>query len=389
MLVTLLRGRAFFVLGRFVRQNGSLTTVIVIMLFVTANNISAQNINENYLRGYWHEGNAATAIPVAGQNGTDYESGLALGKNNVLSDTTRIAVAGDTQNNGASQTTDLHALADPGESLLSENAIVSDANYQGTDKGNTQSIAIYTVVEGDTLSTIAQKNNVSTATIMWANDIDDVDDIAPGDTLFILPVSGVKHIVLSSDTLSTISDEYEADEEDIIAFNSLPANGEIKEGQELVIPGGAIEAPEPAPAPVVENPNGLAFPDASVIIPRREYTKTSSGYFTHPAPGARRTQGIHPTNAVDLAAPQGTPIVAAAGGTVTKVSGSGWQGGYGQHVIISHPNGSITLYAHMSRIDTKKGASVKQGEVIGRVGSTGRSTGSHVHFEVRGATNPF
>jgi murein DD-endopeptidase MepM/ murein hydrolase activator NlpD len=102
-----------------------------------------------------------------------------------------------------------------------------------------------------------------------------------------------------------------------------------------------------------------------------------------------RTQGIHGYNGVDLAAGVGTPILAAAGGEVIVAKGSGWNGGYGNYVVIKHPNGTQTLYAHMSSTAISSGAQVSGGEVIGYVGNTGRSTGSHLHFEVRGAKNPF
>jgi murein DD-endopeptidase MepM/ murein hydrolase activator NlpD len=108
-----------------------------------------------------------------------------------------------------------------------------------------------------------------------------------------------------------------------------------------------------------------------------------------PIVGGVRTQGIHGYNAVDLAAPVGTSLMAAASGEVIIAKVGGYNGGYGSYVVIRHGNGSQTLYAHMSRVDARVGQVVSQGEVIGAVGSTGRSTGSHVHFEIRGAANPF
>lgn len=113
-----------------------------------------------------------------------------------------------------------------------------------------------------------------------------------------------------------------------------------------------------------------------------------SGYFGNPLPGGRRSQGLHGHNAVDISAPPGTPIYAAASGTVTTAkSGSGWNSGYGNYVVVSHPNGTSTLYAHMSRVAVP-GGPVSKGSVIGYVGMTGEATGNHLHFEVRGAKNP-
>ena len=100
------------------------------------------------------------------------------------------------------------------------------------------------------------------------------------------------------------------------------------------------------------------------------------------------SQGIHGYNGVDVSAPSGTPIYAAAGGTIVVAKGGGgYNGGYGNYIVIDHGNGTQTLYAHMSSLAVS-GGSVSKGSLIGYVGSTGRSTGNHLHFEVRGAKNP-
>jgi murein DD-endopeptidase MepM/ murein hydrolase activator NlpD len=112
-------------------------------------------------------------------------------------------------------------------------------------------------------------------------------------------------------------------------------------------------------------------------------------YYANPAPSARRSQKMHGANAVDLAAPVGTDILASAPGTVSVAKSTGWNYGYGQYIVITHPNGTQTVYAHLSNIDVSVGQSVSRGQKIGDMGSTGNSTGPHVHFEVRGAYNPF
>ena len=91
---------------------------------------------------------------------------------------------------------------------------------------------------------------------------------------------------------------------------------------------------------------------------------------------------------MDFAAPTGTPILASASGTVS-IARSGWNGGFGTYVVMSHSNGTKTLYAHMSKLNTSPGAKVSQGQVIGYLGNTGKSTGPHTHFEVIGAKNPY
>ena len=108
-----------------------------------------------------------------------------------------------------------------------------------------------------------------------------------------------------------------------------------------------------------------------------------------PIIGGRRTQGLHGYNGVDLGVSYGSPIYAAAPGTVIISRNGGWNGGYGKYIVVSHPNGTQTLYAHNSDNVVFAGANVIRGQVIGFVGSTGKSTGPHLHFEVRGARNPF
>ena len=141
-------------------------------------------------------------------------------------------------------------------------------------------------------------------------------------------------------------------------------------GSTILVPGGTIKA-------------------APIVSPAKGGTKSSKNWLAHPTPGAIKTQGIHGYNAVDFAAAVGTTIRAAAAGEVVVSKSSGWNGGYGQYIVIRHSNGAQTLYAHLSSNSVAVGASVAQGEVIGAMGNTGRSTGPHLHFEVRGATNPF
>jgi len=98
---------------------------------------------------------------------------------------------------------------------------------------------------------------------------------------------------------------------------------------------------------------------------------------------------LHGHNGVDIANKCGTPVVAAADGTITLVDSTGWNGGYGKDVIIKHPNGTETLYAHLQLISVSEGNGVEQGDVVGQMGDTGESTGCHLHFEVHNAPNPF
>lgn len=267
-----------------------------------------------------------------------------------------------------------------GAELLVENDALVSTGPIGEDEiaemgTNSGEIRVYTVREGDTLSQVAEMFDVTANTIMWANDLTKSTSIQPGDTLVILPIAGVRHVVKSGDTISTIAKKYEGDMDEILSFNQLTTADELSVGDTLIIPGGAMQQ-----APV----RGSYATPVSV-----SGNLAASTGFIHPAPGSVKTQGIHGYNAVDLAGSYGAGIRAAAAGEVIVSKGSGWNGGYGNYIVVRHANGAQTLYAHMSSINVGVGAYVSQGEVIGGMGSTGRSTGTHLHFEVRGARNPF
>ncbi|MCA9355132.1 M23 family metallopeptidase [Candidatus Kaiserbacteria bacterium] len=264
------------------------------------------------------------------------------------------------------------------EIVVDENALVSTGPVGEDDiaeqKTSTGEIRVYTVREGDSLSRVAEMFGVTTNTIMWANDINKATDIQPGDVLVILPIVGVQHTVKKGDTISTIAKKYEGEVDEILSYNQLTSAEGLSVGDVLIIPGGAMHA---APARVYAEPTKTSGPVAS------------GAGFIHPAPGSVKTQGIHGYNAVDLAGGYGAPIRAASAGEIIVSKSSGWNGGYGNYIVIKHANGSQTLYAHLMRNDVGVGEYVAQGQVIGGMGNTGKSTGNHLHFEVRGARNPF
>lgn len=233
-------------------------------------------------------------------------------------------------------------------------------------------IRVYTVREGDSLSKVAEMFGVTTNTILWANDLPRATAIQPGDRLVILPIVGVRHLVKKNDSISTIAKKYDSDVSEILSYNQLASADGLVVGNELIIPGGSLHS---APVKAVASVGGSSA--------------AGSSFLSHPVPGAIKTQGIHGFNAIDLAAGHGTPIRAAAAGEIIVSKSSGWNGGYGQYVVVRHANGVQTLYSHLMRNDVGVGEYVGQGQVIGGMGSTGRSTGTHLHFEVRGARNPF
>lgn len=264
--------------------------------------------------------------------------------------------------------------------IVGNSALLPDTGPLGTivdvEEGGESydQISIYIVREGDSLSQIAKMFGVSTNTIIWANDISRGDIIHEGQTLVILPLSGVTYTVKKDDTLRSIAKKYKGDVDEIMQFNELTEGETLSIGQEIIIPDGEMGTPQySSNNKIVRGISGPSY----------------DGYYISPIPGSRKSQGLHGYNAVDFAAPYGTPILAAASGSVIINRISGWNGGYGKYVVISHPNGTQTLYAHNSRNIVPVGSYVIKGQVIGYVGSTGRSTGSHTHFEIRGAKNPF
>lgn len=237
----------------------------------------------------------------------------------------------------------------------------------------------YEVKSGDTLSTIALNFDISTDTIKWANNLDDSNAIKPGQKIKILPVSGIAHEVKAGDILESVAKKYSAEAQAILdfPFNDVPDDFRLKIGQVLIVPDGI----QPQAAPVISK---------SRPVPQSFRTGVASPTFQAPGGGnfIWPTRGIitqyfawyHP--ALDIADRSGPPVVASDGGMVVV---AGWldNGGYGNRVVIDHGNGYSTLYAHFANVYVSAGQKVSRGQTIGQMGSTGRSTGTHLHLEIR------
>lgn len=273
-----------------------------------------------------------------------------------------------------------------GESLqVSGEALLAFSGPSGTiaDVANSTPpgrISVYVVREGDTLSEIATMFNVSMNTVIWANDLSGARDVHPGDTLIILPVSGLEHKIAKGDTLKSLAKKYSGDANEIAQFNGLDEGAPLAVGTTIIIPGGEIVTPAATRKTVAPTRTAILGGGGAA----------ANGYYSNPVPGGLFTQGIHGWNGIDIGAPRGTPVYAAANGTVLIARNNGaWNGGYGNYVVITHSNGSQTLYSHMRSTVAFPGQSVSSGQLLGYVGATGRATGPHLHFEVRGAANPF
>ncbi len=265
-------------------------------------------------------------------------------------------------------------------SIVDDSALLAETGPLGSAADiehvipDNDTISIYVVRAGDSISEVAEMFDVSTNTILWANDLERGKALKEGQTLVILPISGVRHTIKKGDTIASIAKKYNGDAKEIAQFNDLDVGTVLVAGNTLIIPNGEI----------------AAAPAKSVKTAVKKGVTTIKGYFMRPIGGGRRTQGIHGNNGVDLATKTGSPVYAAAGGSVIIAkSGGGWNGGYGNYVVIKHTNGTQTLYAHLNTVGVSMGDSVAQGTVIGSVGNTGKSTAPHLHFEVRGAANPF
>jgi len=233
----------------------------------------------------------------------------------------------------------------------------------------------YTVQPGDTVLGIAEKFGLKPETIQWANPglAQNVDLIRPGDSLAILPVDGALHIVTSGDTLGSIASEYKVSVDDIIGYkgNGLAdASAALSIAMKLVIPGGT--------KPYVAQQSNVAYTTGATPANAR----IGGGNFAWPTSGSINQRFWSGHTGVDIGAWIGSPVKAADGGYVAIAQG-GWNAGYGNYVVIDHGNGFVTLYGHLNSIYVKPGESVSAGEQIGAVGTTGNSTGPHLHFEIR------
>lgn len=263
--------------------------------------------------------------------------------------------------------------------VVNNNSLLPELGMMGTVADiddNSDQISIYEVRESDNVSQIAKMFNVSVNTIIWSNNIER-GVIRTGQILVILPISGVKYEIKKGDSLKSIAKKLNGDIDEIIKYNDISKDNQLAEGQIIIIPNGEM-APSVSPR--------MEFKSSPARGANGPYY---ANYYIRPIGGGSKTQGLHGYNGVDLANVCGAPVVASASGDVIISRTNGWNGGYGNYIVISHANNTQTLYAHLSSNIVSAGWRVTQGQVIGRIGSTGRSTGCHVHFEIRGAKNPF
>jgi LysM repeat protein len=330
------------------------------------------------------DANAKTTAPSQSGSNSQNSQTLAL----LRADVSSASVLQD--ENSQSSTSD-NTTDDPNAATIDGNALrpsISPINENTSDCSGDDT-SVYVIKSGDSLAWIAKTYNVSVNTILSANDMKKGDKLAEGEVLLILPCSGVQYIVKQGDSLQSIAKHYKVGVSDIASSNDLATNAKLAAGGQLMIPGAddMMMADEGGSQPA---PNlGSALSRDIKYYESHPFIQDIVDYFINPVPIGHKTQGLHGPGhrGIDIGAPMGAPILAAASGIV-ELAHTGWSGGYGNMVIIEHSNGTKTLYGHMSKIATYTGAQVTQGETIGFVGSTGHSTGPHLHFEVFNARNP-
>jgi murein DD-endopeptidase MepM/ murein hydrolase activator NlpD len=288
-----------------------------------------------------------------------------------------------------------------GPIVVDQIVVAPQANpYTAIPSRERRGVITYTVQAGDTLFGIAGQFGLRPESILWAN-YDTLEDnphlLKPGMDLAIPPVNGIVYTAVEGDTVESIAEKYKVTPDAIYVdgyeWNLLKPGEQPFVGASLIIPGGSreftawtISAAENAPKTNSYDTSGavVARGDIGTCAPIPPGTGlVGTGNFIWPAPkhwlSGNPYAPWHP--GIDIAAKLGDPIYAADNGIVIYAGWNNW--GYGNLVVIDHGNGWQTWYAHNSGIYVSCGQNVYQGSVISAAGSTGRSTGPHLHFETR------
>ncbi|MBU1078016.1 MAG: M23 family metallopeptidase [Spirochaetes bacterium] len=223
-------------------------------------------------------------------------------------------------------------------------------------------VVLYKVRAGDSLWQISQKTGLSIDALLSMNQQNNSHILQPGQEIHIPNKDGILYKIKEGETLEGVAEKFKVDKSDILNVNELTETA-IEEGKDVFIPNGKYQ--------LQERINILGRFLLPVI------GRVSSGFGRRRGPKSRKMEFHY---GIDIANVAGTPVRAAEAGQVIFM---GTRGGYGKLIILKHSNGYSTRYGHLSRYKVKHGQRVRQGQVIGYVGSTGNVTGPHVHFEIR------
>ncbi|MEP7286328.1 MAG: M23 family metallopeptidase [Chloroflexota bacterium] len=300
------------------------------------------------------------------------------------------------------------SLMQPGDTVAPPDRIYRQQTAYTIAPVRTRASSIqYTIQPGDTLDKIGQRFGLSTDTISWANDDIFVNRLQPGDQLTILPENGIEYKTANEETIQSIADKYKVSPFAIIdsEYNRLSNASPttlLPTGQTVIVPGGVStqKARYWDPGTSFKNPAKPVLSGGSGASANAQGEVSfgggpgSCGYEPNNGGGPLRVplghyqvvRGFFPGHTgIDLAAPTGTTVFAAANGTVIFAGWSNW--GYGNSIVLAHGS-LLTLYGHLSRISVVCGQTVSGGQPIGAVGTTGSSTGPHLHFEIRPGGEP-
>lgn len=349
--------------------------IVIIIIAVTTNNIFAQNYDTDE---YANHTLLSNIVPSSEDQGSwselIEETGPAIDQIQV---TSYLEDQGTLQqlavNNPFEENTDVITGTSPdAASLVLLSPDDTDNSITNNEISRTKIIE-YIVEPGDVISQIAEKFAVSANTILWENNLTWSSTIRPGQKLNILQDSGLNHEVASGDTVLGIAKKYQTDVQKIIEANKLADASDISIGDLLFIPDGV------RPTRVISSYKPPVISEPTVIPP--DSTVDSDTKLLWPLLSQRITQYYHwGHSGLDIGDKTGNPIYAAEAG---KVERAGWSKGYGYNVVINHGNGIKSLYGHASKLLVEVGDEVTRGETIALIGSTGWSTGPHLHFEVR------
>jgi len=350
--------------------------VIIISCLVVVNSISAQEIREEnfgektIIYAMYNDESFGDIEEIIDENSQTKVLSY-LDKSNVSKKPTMVSGSQQEQISEEQLAESLTTITQGGAALVKPN--ITETKIAERPR---EGVVTYTIQAGDTLSSIAEQFSISTQTILWENNLSSRSLIKPGQTLQILPVSGISHKVKSGDTLIKLANKYNVEKEKIVEFNKLASASDISIGQTLIMPGGTQSV---ATTQYAKTSNVSIAPIRNLVTPPNS-ANIPTGKMVWPTSGRRITQYYSwRHHGLDIDGDHTSPLYAAEAGTITYV---GWGGGYGNMVDINHGNGVKTRYGHLSKFFVKRGQNVAKGQTIGMMGTTGWSTGTHLHFEV-------
>ncbi len=372
------KSKVFYVLNK-----SYLVHLIIILMgiVVVFNNISASELRED---NFGEKTIIYAVVTKEPMEELTEETQVYESTDQVLSYLDKSAMIGNTLlggviQNDSSMASEFSTVIEGGSAVIKPNIIeaVHVEDLPEVNKPSRANITTYTVQPGETISAIAENFGVKVETILWQNDLSERSLIRPGDTLEILPINGVAHKVASGETISAIAKKYGVESDKIISYNNLFDVNDIQIGQKLIIPDGKKIVPYIS-TPSYASSTPTVSPISKLFIPPAQAVTT--GGMLWPAAVRRISQYFSWTHTgLDIAGPTGTAIYASEAGTVIY---AGWSTGYGNNILLDNGGGLKTRYAHSSKLYVAVGDHVVKGQTIMAMGSTGWSTGPHLHFEV-------